>query len=209
MERLAIPVLIAPGDQVGAPRPQFRNEVFRLDPQRRCVGRESHRLGRVGQQGRNPPPGVVAHERLDALAMRRGARDGQGRKVIEYKGEDLPGAGVPGGPGGHVKAVKPERDRMRRVRVVTAHPFDQLAIRFEPAKATAKAGILHRVIGCGAMTGDVFIHQTRLGKTALDGNGTEAMRLHQPLEEPIAEEEDFLAAVERFPEAEHFHRRAH
>jgi hypothetical protein len=32
------------------------------------------------------------------------------------------------------------------------------------------------------------------------------MRLHHALEEPVAQDENILAAVKRLPEAEHFHR---
>jgi NADPH-dependent 2,4-dienoyl-CoA reductase/sulfur reductase-like enzyme len=38
-------------------------------------------------------------------------------------------------------------------------------------------------------------------ETALDGDGAEAVRLYQALEESVAEDEDVLAAMQRFPEA--------
>ena len=54
--------------------------------------------------------------------------------------------------------------------------------------------------------GYILVHEACSGKTALDGDGAEAVRLHQALEEPVAEYENVLPAMERFSEAEHFHR---
>ena len=83
---------------------------------------------------------------------------------------------------------------------------DEFAIRVEPSEAVAKSGVLHRLIRGRAATGHVLVHYTRPGETALDGYGAVAMRLHQALEEPVAEDENVLPSVERFSEAKQFHR---
>ena len=57
-----------------------------------------------------------------------------------------------------------------------------------------------------ANTDHVVIHYARPRETALDGDGAIAMRLHQALEEPVAEDEDVLATVERFSKAQQLYR---
>jgi hypothetical protein len=54
--------------------------------------------------------------------------------------------------------------------------------------------------------GYILVHEACSGKTALDGDGAEAVRLHQALEEPVAEDENVLPAMERFAEPQQFHR---
>ena len=98
-----------------------------------------------------------------------------------------------------VEAVELEFDAMGRIGIVTPHPLDEFSIRVEPAEAVAESGLLHRLIRCRAATGHVLVHDAPARETALDGNGAVAMHLHQPLEEPVAEDEDVLAAVEASP----------
>src|SRR5437762_1589497 len=114
------------------------------------------------------PVGILTQQWLDALAML--VSDGAVKRgeVIENKFEDLPGAGEAGESVGNIEAVKPQLDRMRRIRVVTAHPLDQLAIRIELAEAVPEAGILHRLVGCRAATGNVIVHQACPREAALD-----------------------------------------
>src|SRR5512135_1871786 len=95
---------------------------------------------------------------------------------------------------------------MGRIGIVSTHPFHEFSIRVEAAKAVAKSGILHSLIRFRAAACHIFIHDMCPRETALDGNSTVTMRFYQPLEEPIAENEYVLSAVERFSEAKQFHR---
>ena len=49
------------------------------------------------------------------------------------------------------------------------------------------------------------IHEARPGEAALNGDGAVAMRLDQPLEQPVAQAHDVLAAMQRFAKAEQSH----
>ena len=95
---------------------------------------------------------------------------------------------------------------MRWIGIVRPHPLHEFSIRVEPAEAVAKSGLLHSLIRCRAATGHVLVHYARPRETALDGNGAVAMRLHQALEEPVAEYKNVLAAVECFSKAKQLHR---
>src|SRR5450759_4276442 len=127
-------------------------------------------------------------------------------EVIENKVQDLAWTIAAGHFGRTIEAVELEFDAMGRIGIVSPHPLHEFSIRVEPAEAVAKSGVLHSLIRGRATTGHVLVHYARPRETALDGNGAVAMRLHQALEEPVAEDENVLPAVERFSEAKQFHR---
>jgi hypothetical protein len=148
----------------------------------------------------------MAQKRVNTLANLLAAGRIHRGQVIDDEIQDLAGTVRAGHLGRAVKAVELEWDATGRIGVVLPHPVHQLSIRVQPAKAVAEPGVLYSLVRCGAAAGHVLAHHVRPGETALDGNGAEAMRLHQVPEEPVAEEENVLAAVERFSKAEQFHR---
>src|SRR5262249_9643167 len=126
-------------------------------------------------------------------------------EVIENKIQDLAWTIGAGHFGRTIEAVELEFDAMGRIGIVSPHPLDEFSIRVEPAEAVAKSTFLHRLIRCRAATGHVLVRDARPRKTALDGDGAVAMRLHQALKELVAEDENVLSAVERLSKTKQFH----
>src|SRR5256885_7570420 len=107
-------------------------------------------------------------------------------EVVEHKLQDLAWAIATSHFGWAIEAVELEFDGVRWIGIVVPHPLHQFSIGVEPTKAVAKAAVLHGLIRCLAATSQILVDEVRPGETALDGNGTVAMRLDQMLKESVA-----------------------
>jgi len=66
----------------------------------------------------------------------------------------------------------------------------------------AEPGMPEVVIRFRAATGNVLVDDVRPRKAALQGDGALTVLFHQPLKEPVSEQENLLAAVQRFTQAQ-------
>ena len=92
---------------------------------------------------------------------------------------------------------------MRRVGVVQPHPFHEFAIGCIQSRAIAEPAVLDLLVSRRAATRDVLVDEPRAHVGDLDRDGAEAMGFDQPLEEAIAEDHEFVAAVQRLAESEY------
>lgn len=86
-----------------------------------------------------------------------------------------------------------------------SHPFDEIAVGFEAPETVAEAGVLDGLVRRRAAAGDKVIDPPAAGPAALDRHGSEAVPLDEALEEPVAQAQNLLAAVERLAETEDRH----